>query len=235
MLGGLARRAGIPVSLHGTGGAWLVAAESADAAEFASAVRSSLDRKVCNTLNVACIVRPRAAELVPVFVEALRAAGAARGHSFKLHVVERDCAYVDPALFAARTRVVRAEGERDESQAECLAESELGHEWEWEETPEVTLAIVDSVAQASALFNRYSPRLIASLISADAAEHEQFYRAVEAPFVGNHHTRWVDGQRALLRPELGLTGWQSGRLFARGGILSGDGVYTIRTRARMGS
>jgi glutamate-5-semialdehyde dehydrogenase len=38
----------------------------------------------------------------------------------------------------------------------------------------------------------------------------------------------VDGQYALNRPELGLSNWQSGRLFARGGILSGDGVFTTR-------
>ena len=51
-------------------------------------------------------------------------------------------------------------------------------------------------------------------------------------FVGDGFTRWVDGQYALNRPELGLSNWQFGRLFARGGVLSGDGVYTIRTRMR---
>ena len=49
--------------------------------------------------------------------------------------------------------------------------------------------------------------------------------------MGDGHTRWVDGQVALDRPELGLSNWQSGRLFGRGGILSGDTVYTVRTRA----
>jgi glutamate-5-semialdehyde dehydrogenase len=53
---------------------------------------------------------------------------------------------------------------------------------------------------------------------------------VNAPFVGNGFTRWVDGQYALRRPELGLSNWQNGRLFARGGVLSGDGVFTIRAR-----
>jgi glutamate-5-semialdehyde dehydrogenase len=231
-LGALARQSGIPVSLHGTGGAWLVAAESADAAGLRDAVVRSLDRKVCNTLNVACIVRSRAAELVPVFVEAVRAAAQVRGHSFKLHVVESDAAHVDPGLFTTRTRVRRAQGEREEAQAELLPESELGREWEWEETPELALKIVDSVPHAVELFNRYSPRFIASLLSRDPAEHERFYRAVEAPFVGDHHTRWVDGQRALDRPELGLSNWQHGRLLARGGVLSGDGVFTVRTRTR---
>ncbi len=48
----------------------------AAADRFASAVEHSLDRKVCNTLNVCCIVRDRAAELVPIAsLAAARAAG----------------------------------------------------------------------------------------------------------------------------------------------------------------
>jgi glutamate-5-semialdehyde dehydrogenase len=42
----------------------------------------------------------------------------------------------------------------------------------------------------------------------------------------------VDGQYALSKPELGLSNWAEGRLFARGGVLSGDGVFTVRTRVR---
>ena len=58
-----------------------------------------------------------------------------------------------------------------------------------------------------------------------------FYAAVDAPFVGDGFTRWVDGQYALDTPELGLSNWQGGRLLARGGVLSGDSVYTVRHRA----
>jgi hypothetical protein len=47
---------------------------------------------------------------------------------------------------------------------------------------------------------------------------------VNAPFVGNGFTRWVDGQYALRTPELGLSSWQHGRLFARGGVLGGRAV-----------
>ena len=54
---------------------------------------------------------------------------------------------------------------------------------------------------------------------------------VDAPFVGDGFTRWVDGQYALGTPELGLTNWEHGRTLARGGILSGDGVHTVRYRA----
>ncbi|NDK13061.1 MAG: glutamate-5-semialdehyde dehydrogenase, partial [Armatimonadetes bacterium] len=60
----------------------------------------------------------------------------------------------------------------------------------------------------------------------------RFLASINAPFVGNGFTRWVDGQYALGRPELGLSNWENGRLFARGGILSGDGVYTVRTVVR---
>ena len=79
----------------------------------------------------------------------------------------------------------------------------------------------------------YSPRFVASLVSDDAAEHDRFYAAVDAPFVGDGFTRWVDGQYALDTPELGLSNWQGGRLLGRGGVLSGDSVYTVRYRARI--
>ena len=84
-LGAVARQAGVPVSLHGTGGAWLIADESADAARFRAAVEHSIDRKVCNTLNVCCIVRSRAAELTPLFLEALTEGSPTEG-GWKLHV-----------------------------------------------------------------------------------------------------------------------------------------------------
>ncbi|GIW40916.1 MAG: hypothetical protein KatS3mg076_1493 [Candidatus Binatia bacterium] len=232
ILGALARQAGVPVSLHGTGGAWLVAAESAPKDAFASAVLHSLDRKVCNTLNVCCVVRSRARELVPVFLESLREAGARRGQEFKLHVAPGARSYVPRELFGRRIRVRRAEGDVEEPQAEVLPREELGREWEWEETPEVTLEVVESVDEAVELFNQWSPQFIASLVGTDEAEHERFYRSVNAPFVGNGFTRWVDGQYALGRPELGLSNWQAGRLLGRGAILSGDGVFTIRARAR---
>jgi glutamate-5-semialdehyde dehydrogenase len=229
-LGALARQAGIAVSLHGTGGAWMVASSSAARDVLEAAASASLDRKVCNTLNVCCIVRSRAQDLVPVFLQALAAAGDRRGHGYKLHVLAGSESHVPAALFEERISVRRAAGDVEERRAERLAEGDLGHEWEWEETPEVSLAVVDDVEQAVELFNRHSPKFIASLISAEAEEHDRFYAAVNASFVGNGFTRWVDGQYALERPELGLSNWQHGRLFGRGGVLSGDSVYTVRTR-----
>ena len=230
-LGAIARQAGTPVSLHGTGGAWMVAGPAADPARFEAAAYHSLDRKVCNTLNVCAIVRERADALVPVFLRALEAAGQRR-RGAKLHVAEGSEAYIPAAWREARVTVARAQGDREEPLVEPLPLADLGREWEWEETPEVTLLVVDSVEEAVDLFNRHSPRFAASLISEDAEAQDRFYAAIDAPFTGDGFTRWVDGQYALNRPELGLSNWEHGRLFARGGVLAGDGVFTVRARVR---
>jgi glutamate-5-semialdehyde dehydrogenase len=230
-LSAIARAAGTPVSAHGTGGAWLVADETADSDRFFAAVFHSLDRKVCNTLNVCAIVRARAAELVPLFLDALQQAGARRD-GWKLHVAEADLPLIPAALRHARGTVVRAEGPGEEPLVEPIARDALGREWEWEATPEVSLVIVESADEATDLFNALSPRFSASLISQDPASHERFWARLDAPFAGDGFTRWVDGQYALNRPELGLSNWQAGRLFARGGVLSGDSVFTVRARVR---
>ncbi|HET8934680.1 MAG TPA: aldehyde dehydrogenase family protein [Polyangiales bacterium] len=232
-LGALAQQAGVPVSLHGTGGAWLVASEHAQEQAFEAAVFASLDRKVCNTLNVCCIVESRAAELVPAFLRALERAGKRTNAStgaFKLHIAEGSERFVPSALFEQRVSVQRARGAVSEPLAEALSLAALGEEWEWEQTPEVSLVVVRDVAEATDLCNRYSPHFVATLISSQPSEHAAFYAQVDAPFVGDGFTRWVDGQLALRKPELGLSNWQYGRLFGRGGILSGDTVYTVRTR-----
>ncbi len=200
-LGAVARQHGVPASLHGTGGAWLVAAPDADATRFAAAVEHSLDRKVCNTLNVCCIAGDRP-DLVEAFHAAAGRAAARRNVTPVIHELAAD----DDALAV---------------------------EWEWDDVPEVSLVLVDDVAAAVAACNRFSPRLVATLISEDAAAHDAFYAAVDVPFVGDGFTRWVDGQFALDQPELGLSNWQTGRLFARSGVLSGDSVHTIRLRARI--
>ena len=229
-LGGVARQAGVPVSLHGTGGAWLAADESADAARFSAAVFNSLDRKVCNTLNVCCIPRSRAHDLVPAFLDALRRAGERRGHGARLHVAAGGEAALPAEWRSARARVRRGDGDHDEPLADTIEEVDLAREWEWEDTPEVTLKLVGDLDEAVRLFNAYSPRFIACVIADDARARERFFAGVDAAFVGDGFTRWVDGQYALNRPELGLSNWQAGRLFARAGVLSGDGVYTVRSR-----
>ncbi len=229
-LGAVARQAGLPVSLHGTGGTWIVAAESANASDFAAAVTHSLDRKVCNTLNTAAIVDSRAEDLVPAFLGALRRVEELQNVSVKLHVVAGYEGLIPDEWFQDRP-IGRAEGDVIEPQTELISGDRLGEEWEWEASPELTLTIVPDVETAIRLFNEQSPKFAASLISEDAAEHERFFNLIDSPFVGDGMTRWVDGQYALNRPELGLSNWQFGRLFGRGGVLSGDSVYTVRTRA----
>jgi len=230
-LGAVAAQSGVPVSLHGTGGAWVVAGQHADAATLTAVVVNSLDRKVCNTLNVCAIPATRAGELLPAFLAGLDAAGAVRSTTPRLHVVAGSEGHVPAELFDRGVSVDRAEGQVSEMYASKLTEAELAVEWEWENSPEVTLVVVDDLAHAVELCNTHSPHFAASLVSSDAAEHDAFYGSVDAPFVGNGFTRWVDGQYALDAPELGLSNWQGGRMLGRGAILSGDSVHTIRYRA----
>jgi glutamate-5-semialdehyde dehydrogenase len=216
-LGAVARQHGVPASLHGTGGAWMVVAPDADPKELALAVRHSLDRKVCNTLNVCCLVRSGADRLAPVVLDAARAAAEARGARLVVHATPSAAAVVAAAGYDSIEQPI----------------DELGTEWEWEDDPELTVVAVDDVAEAVALFNRHSPRFAASIVGGDDVVQQRFYDSVDAPFVGDGFTRWVDGQFAFDQPELGLSNWQSGRLFARGGVLSGDSVHTVRTRAHV--
>ena len=229
-LGAVARQSGTPVSLHGTGGAWMVVDASADPEKFGAAVFHSLDRKVCNTLNVCCIPTSCDREVVLRFLDALLAAGERGGHNCKLHVVQGDEVVLPDAWLQAMVRVRRADGDREEPLVETMPLDDLGREWEWEETPEVTLKLVDDAEEAVELFNRFSPRLAATIISEDPDRRAWFFDAVDAPFVGDGFTRWVDGQYALGKPELGLSNWENGRFLARGAVLSGDGIFTIRTR-----
>jgi glutamate-5-semialdehyde dehydrogenase len=106
--------------------------------------------------------------------------------------------------------------------------AELAREWEWESTPELSFVVVDSCAQAVALINQYSPHFVASILTRREGGFAEFYAGVDAPYVGNGFTRWVDGQWAWQRPELGLTNWEGGRLLGRSGFLSGDDIFTVR-------
>jgi len=229
-LGAVARQAGVPVSLHGKGGAWIVADTTADAEKFRAVVFHSIDRWVCNTCQTVCIPRSRANDLVPALLSALRARAECRGSTFRLHVAAGDEACVPPELFRTQVTVRRAAGERTEPIADIVPPDALGTEREWEDAPEVTLKLVTDWEEAARLFNAQSPRFVASLVSEDPVAWAQFFARIDAPFVGNGFTRWVDGQYALHRPELGLSNWQNGRLFGRSAILTGDGVYTLRMR-----
>ncbi len=229
-LGSLAQSAGVPVSLHGTGGAWLFAGKNTLENKLVQVVADCLDRKVCNTLNTCCILRSEASRLMPAFLKGMQLAGERRSANYKLHVAAggEDC--VPAELFSKKVQIGRAQGDVEENQAQTIGGDQLGHEWEWENSPEVTLKIVETMDEGCALFNEQSPQFVACLLSEDSHEFERFWSNVNAPFVGDGFTRWVDGQYALNRPELGLSNWESGRLFGRGGVLSGDSVFTVRTR-----
>jgi glutamate-5-semialdehyde dehydrogenase len=108
----------------------------------------------------------------------------------------------------------------------------LSTEYEWEENPEFAIVLVDNLEEAIDLFNGYSPQFIVSVISESQTEQQSVWASANAPFVGDGFTRWVDGQFSLLRPELGLSNWENGRLFGRSGVLSGDSAFSVRLRVR---
>ena len=229
-LGTVAAQSGIAVSLHGTGGAWIIAHPGADAEWLGASIEHSLDRKVCNTLNTLCLVRTAADRQIGTVLAAFEQAGKRRDTVTKLHVARGDEGIIPPEWFEPAP-IDRADGTTDEPRTELIDRDRLGHEWEWENSPEVTLCVVDSVEHAVALFNEQSPRFAASLVGGDDDAQTRFYDSIDSPFVGNGMTRWVDGQYAFDRPELGLSNWERGRLFGRGGVLSGDHIFTVRTRA----
>jgi len=202
LLGAIAKQHGIPASLHGTGGAWMFVEQSASPESLENAVRFSLDRKVCNTLNVLVLERAALAKLGPVAARVLSELGA------------------DVSVVPGSEGIVTS--------TRSIAEAELGREWEWDKTPELSFAVAEDLAHAVTLINRYSPKFVASILSARPAAFEEFYAAVEAPYVSNAFTRWVDGQWAWHRPELGLTNWETGRLLGRSGFLSGDDLTSVR-------
>ncbi|NNF55981.1 MAG: aldehyde dehydrogenase family protein [Acidimicrobiales bacterium] len=229
-LGAIAQQTGTPVSLHGTGGAWIITGASCDPERLRTVVANSLDRKVCNTVNTVCVLDQHFDQFAPAVIAGLTDAAAERRANPKVHVVSGAENSVPSNWFTEMVPIARAEGNVHEPRAESIARDQLGREWEWEESPEITLVRVASVAEAVQLFNEQSPRFAASLISDDPAEQENFFASIDAPFVGDGFTRWVDGQYALDQPELGLSNWQFGRLFARGGVLSGASVFTVRMK-----
>lgn len=229
-LGAIARQAGTAVSLHGTGGAWVLATRAADPTRLYDSLLHSLDRKVCNTANVVCVTR-QAASMVDIALRALTDAADRHDAPPRLHVTAAARPLVPEDWFGRTVTVERAGGPVNEPLADVIADDRLAEEWEWERSPELSLAVADDLDAAVGLCNRYSPSFVVSLISDDPAEHERVYAGVDAPFVGDGFTRWVDGQYALDTPELGLSNWQHGRLLGRPAILSGASVYTTRYRA----
>ena len=220
MLGAIARQSGVPVSLHGRGGAWMFVGEDAQEDAIARVVVRSLDRKVCNTLNTLCVLRSRLSDTLSALASAAET------------IVKRHPGGMIVHAGPETLPLVQSLADHPGITLKPLGDADLGTEWEWDDQPEFTIEVIDSLVDGYALLNTHSPRFVASLLSDDLAEHERFFNAVECPFVGDDHTRWVDGQFALGKPELGLSNWENGRLLGRSGILAGDSVFAIRMRYR---
>jgi len=227
-LGAVARQSGVPVSLHGRGGAWFLVGESADVGRLLATLKHSLDRKVCNTANVVAVSRAQAPERLPTILRAVSEAAARRNADGIVHLISGD----DTQELDVDA-VKRIASQTDERLRVMSASVEdLQTEWEWENDPEITVLIVEGFEQAVSAFNEASPRLVASIISEDPRDHEYGWNHLSCPFVGDGFSRWVDGQFAFRRPELGLSNWESGVPLGRGAILSGSDIHSVRYRVR---
>jgi glutamate-5-semialdehyde dehydrogenase len=220
LLGEIAQQHGIPASLHGTGGAWMVVSTVADLDRLRNVVQHSLDRKVCNTLNTVVMTRANLENNLQPIIDGISIAASQRNTHAVLHL---DAQVVDALNRCVVPKTFKIE---------TIEHQSLGTEWEWENSPEISIVVVADTQEAVALFNRYSPSFVLSVLSNDDKEIEDAWLSSNAPFFGDGMTRWVDGQYALRKPELGLSNWQNGRTFARGGILSGDSIFTVRYRVR---
>lgn len=229
-LGSLAKQHGIPASLHGTGGAWMMIDETPPIEQVEGAIIGSLDRKVCNTLNVIALTEKAVPLILPSVLKALETAGSVLNQSYKLHVVKGSDHFVPNELFNRMIPILRSDGSHTEPQVDIIEKASLAEEWEWESTPEVSLIIVPDLVNATQLFNQYSPQFVLSVLTSDSHKRQSIFSQVNAPFLGNGMTRWVDGQYALNAPELGLSNWENGRFLGRSSILSGSHVYTVQIK-----
>lgn len=129
-LGAVAGQHGLAASVHGAGGAWMISGEHAYPQWFDAVVEHSMDRKVCSTLNVCCIIRSRARELVSIFVSAMTRASQGWGTSALLYAGAESQALFD--VDPQNITVVQ------------LNRADLATEWEWENDPECPLVVVGS-------------------------------------------------------------------------------------------
>jgi glutamate-5-semialdehyde dehydrogenase len=219
-LGAVARQSGIAVSLHGTGGAWMIVGQSARADDISAFVRHSLDRKVCNTLNVVAMTSDVSVHNVQAVLIGISAAATQRATRAIVHIKNTAQLLLGSCKAPDNLDIVWSD------------DIDYSREYEWENQPELALLFGSDIQDCIASFNAHSPQFVVSCLSQDQKDHDLVWCECNAPFVGNGFTRWVDGQYALKRPELGLSNWQGGRLLGRGGVLSGDGVHTVRLRAQ---
>lgn len=218
----VAEASGVPYSAHGRGGAWMVISDTFEG-PITQIVADSLDRKVCNTLNTIVFKKLNEDKLRLVLDGVVIATKVRRmdqeGLKGQVHLF---------GIIDQFSKILREYSE--ELDFYLIEESALKDEYEWDNAPELALVAAPSTEVAFELYSNYSSRFVLSLLS---NQKEDWARAkvLECPFLCDGFTRWVDGQYALSKPELGLSNWERGRLMARGGILSGDGVFSVQAVA----
>ena len=183
-LGAVARQAGTPVSLHGTGGAWLVAGARRRRRPVRRQRDATRSTARCATRSTSAASRRRGPpSSCPRFLDAVDAAAAALRHVGPAPRRRRP-----PSLRAGRA--VHDEGDRSAvptATASSRRRRSLDRERPRHGVGVGGLArgrrcvVTESVDEAVALHNAYSPRFIASLISDDVGEQRALLRRRRRP------------------------------------------------------
>jgi glutamate-5-semialdehyde dehydrogenase len=212
-------RAGIPVSLHGTGGAWIVGRRRACDPDALPPPSCTPSTARCATPSTSVRSRGagrRAGPGVPGR-DCAAPSGASRQASPRLHVVAGSEAFVPAEWFHTTVSIDRADGTSDEPMRHACRRVGPGGR-----------VGVGGRAGGHARRGRRPRRTASSSATATAplrrlarqrptrAEHDGSTSG-RRPVRRDGFTRWVDGQYALDKPELGLSNWQHGRMLGRGG------------------
>jgi len=128
-LGAVARQSGTAVSLHGTGGAWMIIGQSADADDIASFVMNSLDRKVCNTLNVVAMTSDASVHNIQAVMKGISHAATHRNTHAIVHVSHTSKKFLDSCDIPVNVNI------------EWSNNIDYALEYEWEDQPELAARV----------------------------------------------------------------------------------------------
>lgn len=167
-LGAVARQSGIAVSLHGTGGAWMIVGDSANPDDVTSYVLHSLDRKVCNTLNVVAMTNHTPVHNIQAVLSGISASALRRETQAIVHV--------NKASQHLLARCVIPEN----LDLRWVDNIDYAHEYEWENEPELALYFGTDIHDCVTAFNAHSPQFVVSCLSQDQTEHDFIWRECNA-------------------------------------------------------
>ena len=163
-LGAVARQSGIAVSLHGTGGAWMIVGDSADTDDLTSHVLHSLDRKVCNTLNVVAMTNHTSVRNIQAVLSGISLSASRRDTQAIVHVSKASQHRLGSCVIPENLDL------------RWVDNIDYAHEYEWENEPELALYFGSDIHDCVTAFNAHSPQFVVSCLSQDQTDHDLVWR-----------------------------------------------------------